>query len=200
MATVELVIFDMDGVLADLCEIHRKAFRQALALNGINLTPDREVELEGRPTAVKLALLGVGDDIAAEVKQAKQDLTLDALSELKVDPPKIEALKWLRSRGIKTAVYTNSVRQTALLALENMGLLEHLDLITSNQEVTSPKPDPEGYLLTMQKMQVSAERTLILEDSPVGLEAAIWSGAAFIQVVRSPDEVSVELFQKWITA
>ena len=52
-------------------------------------------------------------------------------------------IKDLRFAGYYIACYTNSIRETALLMLEKTGVLEHLDILVTNQDVVKSKPDPE---------------------------------------------------------
>jgi beta-phosphoglucomutase len=199
VATIDLVVFDMDGVLADLCEIHRLALRSALSYYGFIITPEDEAALEGRPTWVKLQELGIHEWCRDPVATLKQRETLRYLAGLKPDAERVAALKSLRDQGIATALYTNSIRQTAETAMYNLGLASYFDLIISNQDVSAPKPDPEGYTRAMSDLCVLPQRTLIVEDSDVGIEAATLSGAHVVRV-SSPSEVTASNLNKWISA
>jgi HAD superfamily hydrolase (TIGR01509 family) len=77
--------------------------------------------------------------------------------------------------------------------LRYAGLYDYMDLIIGNDEVKNPKPDPEIYHLAMQKLQITPEETIIVEDSPHGVEAAKASGAE-VRVVRGVEDVHVGLF------
>ena len=81
--------------------------------------------------------------------------------------------------------------------LERTGIIELFDLITTNQDVKNAKPDPEGYLLTLEHFNVKKEDTVIVEDSPKGMAAARASGCRVIQV-KGPNEVNVDLIRSYI--
>jgi len=62
------------------------------------------------------------------------------------------------------------------------GLDEYFELLVSNEDVSRPKPDPEIYSTAMTRIGVKPSETIIVEDSPHGLEAARRSGAHVCQV------------------
>lgn len=195
---IKAVLFDMDGILLDLCAIHRKAFRQAVAPY-IALTEADERALEGIPTRQKLAQCGIlHRGLASEVADAKQTLTLELIQQqVHLDAYKAGSLWRLRViHGLKTGCYTNSIRLTAVTALSRAGLYPHLDEIITNQEVSEPKPSPAGYLQLMQTLDVEPHETLILEDSDVGFRAAHDSGAHV--ALTDFDNVNYSNITEWI--
>jgi beta-phosphoglucomutase len=199
------VIFDLDGVLVDACEWHRVALNQALMLfSNYEITlKEHHEEYNGIPTRVKLEKLvqrGIVDpsDIS-KIENEKQRLTIEIIkSTAKIREEKISLLKLLKSKNIKTACYTNSIRETAELMLEKTGILELFDLLVTNQDVTKAKPDPEGYLRCMKEFSVDADQCLIVEDSPNGVKAAKSSGA-HVCIVRSPEDVKIESIMELLT-
>ena len=65
----------------------------------------------------------------------------------------------------------------------------HLDLLMSNEDVTKGKPDPEIYVVAMERLGVRPEECLILEDNDHGIEAAIASGGHLMKI-GVPDDVT----------
>lgn len=170
------IIFDLDGVLADFCEIHRRAFREALNDAGYAVWK-AEAELEGRPTLVKLRELGIPTAMHTDICRRKQRLTLEAIAEYD-DGGRASRLVWdLIERGINVGIYSNSVQETIDVFLDRAGLLGAGLVTVSNEDVLKPKPDPEGYFTAMRLMETDPTRTLIVEDSLVGLKAACATGA-----------------------
>lgn len=176
------IIFDLDGVLIDACEIHRQCFRKALATFDLGGLSFRDEDLEGRPTQTKLSLLGIEPVLHKMINREKQRLTLEAAKEYPRDERRVEMLTRLQKEfpSIQMACVTNSIRETATTFLEAAGLRKFLVPLISNEDVSSPKPDPEGYVTCMRKLNVPAGKTLIVEDSPVGLQAARRSAAAVL--------------------
>ena len=59
---------------------------------------------------------------------------------------------------------------------------QFLDLMTSNEDVSKPKPDPEMYTKTIQHFQLDPTECLILEDNENGIRAARASGAHVLEI------------------
>jgi len=201
---LKLVIFDMDGVLVDACEWHRVALNKALQeISGYQISvKDHFSEYNGIPTKVKLKKLVEKGHVRAsdveEIEKEKQRKTVELIERSACErTEKIELMKHLKKKGIKIACYTNSVRETTELMLERTGILSYFDLLITNQDVTNPKPHPEGYLACIERMQLSPSDCLIIEDSPKGIEAATATGSR-VMVVQSPDDVTIESIERFI--
>ena len=78
--------------------------------------------------------------------------------------------------------------------LDKIGVLSYFDMVLTNQDVKKPKPDPEGYIKILKELDISNKNTIIVEDSPTGLQAAKESGCHVISV-KNADEVTIELFE-----
>jgi len=201
---IKLVVFDLDGVLVDACEWHRVALNKAL-----KALCDYEISLEehystfnGVPTKVKLQKLTemniISPEIHQEIYEKKQELTIEIIKQnAEHREEKVQMIKDLRCAGYYIACYTNSIRETALLMLEKTGVLEHLDILVTNQDVVKSKPDPEGYNFLINKFNASKNNVIIVEDSPKGLAAAYATGCTVIKV-SGPDEVDIALFKEYI--
>jgi HAD superfamily hydrolase (TIGR01509 family) len=98
----------------------------------------------------------------------------------------------LKKNGIKVGVVTNSIRQTSEFMLTYAGINELLDVLITNQDVIEAKPDPSCYLLAMNKLGVTPDQTIIVEDSPYGIAAGTASGAKVIKV-SSVQDVNLDL-------
>lgn len=106
-------------------------------------------------------------------------------------------LSELKKAGYKVYVGSNSVKHTVKMMLLRRGLIEFVDEIFSNEDVKSPKPNPEMYLRCMIQAGVSPNETLIVEDSHVGRKAALDSGGNLFPV-KNPDDVILEDIMKHI--
>lgn len=184
---IKAILFDMDGVLIDACGIHRVAFRRACAEHGVDFNADREVALEGRPTRVKLSMLGVDVETARRVSVAKQEYTAAAAREYPPDRQKVYLLSALHGAGVRIGVYSNAVYESVRQFLYSACLQPFVEAVTTNESVSRPKPDPEGYLQLMSRFDVLPHETLIVEDSPVGLESAFKTGAHVLSVTGPHD-------------
>ena len=103
----------------------------------------------------------------------------------------------LRNKGFKVGVYTNSIRQTAEAMLKYAGIFDKLDVLVTNQDVSAPKPDSEGYELACGLLQVAPGNTFVVEDGEYGSEAAIKAGCKLIKV-SNPQDVSIATLSRFI--
>src|SRR4030042_6797405 len=172
----------MDGVLIDACSIHRDSFRAAGAEHGIPIPADLERDLEGRPTRGNLQMLGVDPETAHNIHRPKQEYTVAAAKLYPPDREKVYLLSTLHGAGLRIGVYSNAIFESVRQFLYSACLQPFVESVTTNESVNRPKPDPEGYVQLMAHFGVRPHETLIVEDSPVGLEAAFKTGAHFLAV------------------
>lgn len=194
---VELIVFDLDGVLLDAREIHYQALNQALALVGEKYVIGRDEHLlffDGLPTKKKLEILTKRKDLSTshytKIEDNKQKFTKEAIVSLGKDEKLIKLFRKLKfDFKVKVGVASNSIKDTIDTSLKTLGIDEYIDFVISNQDVVNPKPNPEMYLRCMIAAGVSPKNTVIVEDSPVGRRAAIESGAVLCPV-NDPSEVT----------
>ena len=190
----KLVIFDLDGVLIDSKELHYEALNEALrSISAEFEITQREhaTKYDGLSTKKKLEILrqekGLKPESFEQVWKLKQDITVRMLGEIKRDESLVEFMQYLKSKNLKLAVASNSVRNTIDIVLRSLGISEFFTLILSNEDVTYPKPHPEIYWKAMTDFGVLPENTVIFEDSYVGRLAAQRSGARLIPVDNRGD-------------
>jgi dTDP-glucose pyrophosphorylase len=94
--------------------------------------------------------------------------------------------------GIQIAVASNSIRQTMVMALMRLGVMDQVDYFISNEDVKHPKPFPEMFWKCMIALKTDTKNTVIIEDSHIGREGAIASGGHLIPV-RDQNDVNESL-------
>jgi beta-phosphoglucomutase-like phosphatase (HAD superfamily) len=190
---ISTLIFDLDGVLADLCNFHRDTFIKSynqLCNIKINETFHNK-HLEGLSTRTKIKKLKelYPDTLIDEDKifNLKQSITFEELEKaVFTDRTKI-ALTWAKENGFKIGILTNSIRHTLDIVIRKLDIANLLDYHMSNEDVPEPKPSSEGYKLLMKNMNIDPKNVIIFEDSVPGLKAAYGSGANVIKIVNSLD-------------
>lgn len=199
---IKAILFDADGVLVDACELHFIALNRALSTLGWTISrEDHEAIYNGLPTHKKLQLLtkehGFPEDWHGAVHSLKQQFTWESIDDcIAHDPTKRELMLALKLAGYKIAVCSNSLHRTLARMLSAVGVMDCVDLILGNDDVTLPKPSPEMYLLASEKLGVSMDETLIVEDSPVGLRAAWAAEPRDVIRVAGPHEVNLSLLRQ----
>ena len=188
MSRIAGVLFDMDGVLVDATEWHYEALNRALGLFGFDISRYEHLSsYNGLPTRKKLQMLsvekGLPEPLHEMLNRLKQVYTRDeVLAKCRPVFEKEYMLSRLRQDGLRLAVCSNSIRESIDLMIRQSGLAGYFEFFVSNEDVARPKPDPEIYEAAMSRMGLRPEDTLIVEDSPHGLEAARSSGAHVCQV------------------
>ena len=173
---ITAVIFDMDGLMIDSERVTFEGYKHVLAKHNLTLS------LEAYKT-----LLDYGDDFDVEetikaVHQYMADLFENEGVPLKEGL--IELLKYLKENDYKTIVATSSQRHRVDHILELSGLQKYFDDSICGDEVTKGKPDPEVFLKSCQKLGITPDEALVLEDSESGINAAYSAG---IKVICIPD-------------
>lgn len=197
MSEIQAVIFDMDGVLIDARDWHFEALNEALEMFGFTITREEHLgSFDGLPTRDKLNQLsesrGLPRSIHSLINTVKQERTLRiAAQKCYPQAHHLILMAALKRSGIKIGLATNSVRATTEAMLTAAGLIHFFDVIVTNQDVTQAKPHPEIYNTAMERLNVRAEHTLVVEDNPHGVAAATASGALVCRV-QDPSEVHVE--------
>jgi HAD superfamily hydrolase (TIGR01509 family) len=189
MESVNLVIFDMDGLLFDT------EWPSYLAMKRV---------LEKRDLAFSLdcykRMIGAGDykcdQILKELygKEFSLQLILNDYQKafkkiiekegLTIKPGVMKLLENLEKRGLKKCIASSSSRETIQHYLAMTGLTSRFDFYISGEEVIRGKPDPDVFIEAYKRANETSDTSLVLEDSLNGLRAAV---GANIKCIVVPD-------------
>lgn len=190
----KLVIFDLDGVLLDSRELHFDALNDALEKVDSKYIISREEHLskyDGLNTTKKLEMLtqdkGLPVEYYNQIWNDKQKATFKLIPNTHFNSEVVYAMSVLKSGGWKIAVASNSIRETVKIALLSCSVMQFVDYFVSNEDVFNPKPFPEMYWQCMTKLKALPKNTIIIEDSHIGREGAINSGAHLYPVKDAYD-------------
>ena len=175
MTQPQAILFDMDGTIVDTEPLWEAAEARALADMGTKMTPDMRAQLLGSTLPRMVALLR---SFAAH--------PLDEGLPWKVGLR--ELLEWANSKGIPTAVVTATRRHVASRVLAHAPVTPGFTTAVYGDDVTEGKPSPEGYLKAARLLGVDIASCLIVEDSPVGLQAAQASGGVPVAIKGAASE------------
>jgi HAD superfamily hydrolase (TIGR01509 family) len=199
----KLIIFDLDGVLINSRELHYESLNQALLQVGQQYVIGREEHLstyDGLNTTAKLELLaknkGLPRDLFDDVWKSKQEMTFELIKRFPKDTKLIDICQKLKQLNYNIAVATNSIRETAKLALMSIGIMEYVELWVTNQDVFRAKPYPEMYWKCMSTVGALPKHTIIVEDSHIGRQGALDSGAHLCPVEDTWDVTWSKIYEK----
>ena len=97
-----------------------------------------------------------------------------------------EILAYLKEQNVPIGLATSTHRVRTQRRLELCGLSEYFQAVTTGDEVTKGKPNPEIYLTTCEKLGLDPARCLAVEDSKNGILSA---RAADMSVAMIPDMI-----------
>lgn len=176
---VEAILWDNDGVLVDTECLFFESTRRTLDTIGIQLGLEQFIELSMRQgrSAFDLAVeRGCSKERVAKLKR-ERDRVYSAMlrKQMRVLPGVAETLKSLHGR-MRMAVVTSSQRQHFEVMHADIGLMEYFEFVLAREDCGKTKPNPEPYLLALERLGMRAENCVAVEDSERGLGAARAAG------------------------
>jgi hypothetical protein len=199
----KLVIFDLDGVLIDSRELHYDALNDALCKVDEKFVITREEHLskyDGLNTTKKLKMLteqkGLPVSVYDQVWKDKQEATFNLVRGFCKEYMLQTIFRQIKARGYKIAVASNSIRETVKLSLLSIGVMDEVDYFVSNEDVSRTKPYPEMYWKCMTALDALPKNTIIVEDSHIGRQGALDSGAHLLAVENAKEVNSEHMMQR----
>jgi len=180
------VIFDMDGLLLDTELLWHQAETELFARRGAEFTWDDKMRVIGTSFAFTADYfadrLRVPRDEGPALVREMVELMHEHLRE-QVDgrPGAVELVERLRGHA-RLGLASNSPRALVDTALATARLSDAFDAIVTSDDVATPKPAPDLYLLACERLGVEPAAALALEDSASGVTAAKAAGLTCIAV------------------
>ena len=184
---IKAAIFDMDGLLIDSERIIMQACISVAKEIGITYTQAEYAQLIGRagPDSTRRMIEQLnGVENFNRVMQGLDARLAERNHSFPLKPGAQELLQHYQANNIICSVASSSPTQHINHRLSQVGVLDFFSHITSGQEVTHGKPNPDIYLLAVEKLGLNVSECIAFEDSETGARAAI---AAGLRVVVVPD-------------
>jgi len=186
---VKAVIFDMDGVITNTMPYHFDAWLYVLGRAGIKVNCYDVYEREGQSGLTTLRELFKERGRRFNLKQAKQILSeKERLFKKTVRTSFIKGsrrfLKNLQKRGFLLALVTGTSRHEAKKIMHKE-LFSIFDATVTGDEVRHGKPSPEPFIKALKGLGVSPREAIVIENAPLGIEAAKRSGLFCIALATS---------------
>ena len=187
--TPPVCVFDLDHTLVD----------SPLDLKAVGREMEALIRARGVPLPVR-KLRWSGPELLAVVRREAPLLEAElmtipvtherrAMEAAVVIPHAVEAVAAMKALGYATAIWTNNDRVVADFVLARFGLLAHLDLVVTRDDVRHLKPDPDG-LRVVRARWPDAAHIVVVGDSWVDGAAAQAGGVPFIAYRADHDELA----------
>lgn len=192
--TIKGCIFNLDGVIVDTGRYHYQAWRRLANQFGFDFSREQHEELKGLSRLASLdKILEWGGIYMPEAEKmhwadVKNNWYVSLISNMKpgeILPGVLLFLREVRESGIRIAL--SSASQNARSVLASTQIQSFFDVILDGNEVKKQKPDPLCFLLAAQELQLPPSQCLVFEDSPPGIDAALFGGFTAIGVGRRED-------------
>jgi len=220
LASVRVVVWDVDGTLADSTSLGFDSTNQVLRSRGLP-TIDRDEYLLGTKytTPRRLAWHATKDadhECGRELGDAFDALYVELVSRETCGfyPGIMDVVRRLKSRGTRQAVLSNACGAYARRVIAANGVEDVMEACYGADDVSRAKPAPDGVIKIMHELRVDDGETLAyIGDAPSDGAAALAAGclaigvnwgshdlrsaenaANFHVVYDSPDELEAALF------
>lgn len=200
--TLKAVLFDFNGVIIKDESIHEQLIEQLLIEE--NLRPKRgEFRLMclGRSDRACIAELlasrgrVINESFLAQLisrKAIAYRLRLETLDPLPIYPGLDDLIFKLRAAQIEMAVVSGALREEVEWVLNRTGLAQHFSIIVAGDDIRVSKPEPDGYLLAVQRLNLlypdlnlKPLECLAIEDTFAGIQAAHRAGMQVVGVANT---------------
>lgn len=183
---INAVIFDMDGTMIDTETIKENGWKYAGDCQ--NIVIDDKILDEIR---------GTNKDFCKQfINQKFNNINFEQLyndrnefierhinaNGIQMKKGLIEILKFLKNNKYKIAVASSSEEETIRRYLTKIKILDFFDVIVAGDMVENGKPNPEIYLKAVEKLNVTKEQCIGIEDSNSGILSVYRAGLKPIMI------------------
>lgn len=187
---IQAVIWDLDGVIIDSADEHRRAWQRLAREEGITMTD-----------ADFWATFGMrNDDIFAKLWRKLPSEQVKVLSDRKEMyfreliresaaplPGSIELMCELHDSHYAQAIASSTPIENINLIADVLGLKRYLSILVSGETVAKGKPAPDIFLKAARELHMDPPVCLVIEDAVAGVEAAHNAGMRCVAVAGNRD-------------
>ncbi len=198
---IRLICFDYDGVLVDSMSFHVWAWQKIFAGYGIQID-EREIYMqEGRPTTDVVRYLfekhgrPVDEKTAREIAREKEKRYISS-HKATLFPEAQRLIAALRQAPLALALVTGSPRRSVTAVMPE-SLLQMFDAVITADDVQRGKPAPDPYMTAAERLHISPEYSLVVENAPLGIQSARVAGMRVVAITTTLPE-SALLEADWV--
>lgn len=182
----EGVIFDLDGLLVDSEASHLQAWNECLKQFDVQLDESEIVALVDRRDYDNAELFrrryGLPIDPLTLVEQRQEIFMKLAEEQIEPKPGAVDLIKTFYEYGLKLALVSGCVRDYIYLMMDKMELADEVSVIVAGDMIDLSKPEPMPYSACAETFALHPSLCVVLDDSRLGVEAALNAGMKVICV------------------
>lgn len=187
---LQAIIWDLDGVIVDSSEQHRRSWQQLASETGVTFTDEDFWASFGRSNAAIIPLHWGAhlsptqiDDLANRKEVAFRAILRKG--GLRALPGALELMQAARDAGLKQSLASSTPVENITVVSDLLGLSRWLDAFVSGDRLPRGKPAPDIFLLAAEKLGAAPARCVVIEDAPAGVAAAKAAGMRCLAVTTS---------------
>jgi HAD superfamily hydrolase (TIGR01509 family) len=202
MSNIRAVFFDQDGVIVDTeRDGHRVAFNRTFEHFGFDVHWDVQkyhemLQVGGGKERMRHHLHADGfgrvvspdeeDDLIAQLHRHKTDVFIEMIEtkQLPLRPGVHRMMQEVRGQQLVLGICTTSNERAAQAIVRSLLADIRFDFVLAGDVVKRKKPDPEIYLLALERTGLQPEQCLVFEDSSNGVKAARVAGMNVVATVN----------------
>jgi len=184
---LKAVIFDFDGVVSDSEMLHYKALNEIFVKYGVDVPKKVHwqkylgySDIENIEAVSRDYDMGLTDEQVVEIARQKTEVFDELVkTETTIIDGVAEFVQMLTENGIPLAICSGAIASDIKLMLDGCEFANAFRAIITADDVSKGKPDPEGFLLALKKLnetingdQILPQECVVIEDSGWGLAAA----------------------------
>lgn len=184
------VIFDMDGVISDTQNSIARIESDMLRRYDVLMSPDEIIKkYAGQKDIVQFteifAEANIDIDVDMFIAEKETFTKIHIETSLLAIPGSQEYISLLSKNRIPLAVASGAASEIIELILEKLAVRPFFSAIAAANDVKKGKPDPEIFLLAAEKLGVSPEFCIVIEDAKNGIQAAKAAGMKAIGITTT---------------
>jgi len=193
----DAIHFDMDGVIADTEALHVAAEKQTCRDYGFDVDLSKWDGFKGR-TATDIfthLIKTYGNPSVHRPEDMINHKTGAFIESLRGEVAPIDGvldfIHWARDNHERMSLVTSSNRRIQEFITGALGITDLFDVIITGDDITRGKPDPQPYLLALDRLNVPASSSVVIEDSKSGIRSALEAGCDVLAIATSypPEEL-----------
>lgn len=179
---IKSFIFDFDGVIVDSEKKKFNDLKILLKKRGYTLDPSSLSDMIGKKTGLflKEQFKNISGEEIEKISEARRSLQLN--DDLKLIPGVTALLEFMRSKKLKIAITSGTKNEIIKKILKKNNLFYFFDIIVGGEDFYESKPSPEGFLVTLKKLNLSPKEVVVIEDSVSGITSAKKAGCTVFGV------------------
>jgi HAD superfamily hydrolase (TIGR01509 family) len=177
---MKAIIFDLDGTLADTESLKAAALSATVEHFGAVVSPEIYKLVMGESWEVvtdKFFEIGaIQVDLVEFDPIFRRHYSQLIDTSIKKNQMTYNFVHLLKSRGFRLGVVSSAARWMVTQVLDKNELQKAFDIVVSGDEVKNHKPNPEAYLVALEKLGLDGDQAISFEDSQAGFKAARSAG------------------------